>query len=336
MKTNVLVVGAGFAGCTLGLLLIQAGQEVLLAELRDAHHKTKLCAGAMHHDFAASFDDIYGTKAFAKLAPYASASVTCRCLDSEAHVSCQFEAVPRKRLDDYCLARYESEGGCLVDRVKLLSIDTTSHVATFKDLRQSNTFAVTYDTLVGADGVSSAVRHLLTGRKQRTCIALQADIDRVFTDPIFEYRPMFNGYCWYIPHDAGATIGCMGHGTTNAECRGFLSDFCVALGLKKPSLRGAPIPSGDDVLLQAGSDAWLVGDAAGLIKGRVGGGIGYALKSAHALSQALTGGEPYERAMSQTLKTIERNSSSLSAEYFRTCINVILEARKQASATPHE
>ena len=33
---------------------------------------------------------------------------------------------------------------------------------------------------------------------------------------------------------------------------------------------------------------------------------------------------------------VERNSSSLSAEYFRTCINVILEARKQASATPHE
>ena len=50
-----------------------------------------------------------------------------------------------------------------------------------------------------------------------------------------------------------------------AYVRDRLNGFCTDLGIELAELRGAPIPVGDDVLLETGDDICLVGDAAGLI-----------------------------------------------------------------------
>ena len=48
-ETDILVVGAGAAGASLGYLLKQAGKDVLLLEMLDAKKKNKLCAGIIEH-----------------------------------------------------------------------------------------------------------------------------------------------------------------------------------------------------------------------------------------------------------------------------------------------
>ena len=59
-ETDILVVGAGAAGASLGYLLKQAGKDVLLLEMLDAKKKNKLCAGIIEHRADKAFTDIFG------------------------------------------------------------------------------------------------------------------------------------------------------------------------------------------------------------------------------------------------------------------------------------
>lgn len=142
---------------------------------------------------------------------------------------------------------------------------------TCEDLRSGEQMIIGYDTLVGADGASSKARLLLSGRKQRNALSLQGTVGLADLDFVFGFRPVVQGYCWCIPMDVEASVGCMLYDDTTTECRAWIETFCEELGVGAPKLRGAPIPTGDDVLLHAGTDVWLIGDAAGLVRSRDGG-----------------------------------------------------------------
>ena len=81
-------------------------------------------------------------------------------------------------------------------------------------------------------------------------------------------------------------------------------------------MRGALLPKGDDVLLKAGENIYLLGDAAGLIDNFTGGGIHYALLSAKALADSLNGAESYETIIAPQVATV-RNNFSHAAFYYK-------------------
>lgn len=83
-------------------------------------------------------------------------------------------------------------------------------------------------------------------------------------------------------------------------------------------MRGASIPTGRDVLLRAGGNAYFVGDAAGLIHATLGGGIGYAAESARLLAAALTGGKDYEKAMRPTVTEVAMIAANAEKRQFLT------------------
>ena len=60
----------------------------------------------------------------------------------------------------------------------------------------------------------------------------------------------------------GACI--MGDTALPRDVRAWLAAFSAQLGIEMRGLRGAPIPTGDDILLHHGPNVWFVGDAAGL------------------------------------------------------------------------
>ena len=329
MRADVLIVGSGLAGSTLGFLLRKSGKDVLAVELRDANDKDKLCAGAINGEGVSLFDNIYGADAFESLSPLASPRAIYRCLDAQHTASIDYQTLPRKVIDDYCLRRYLCEGGRLVDRASLFGIDVGRHIATFRNLREGSQFEVAYETLVGADGATSAVRRLLSGRNQRVCPSAQGTVPFRGDQFIFDYNPQDQGYCWYIPHKEDATVGCMLHGATGADCRKRLVEFCAAVNIEVPTLRGAFIPEGDDILLRAGEDVWLVGDAAGLIDAFGGGGIWHALVSSRVLAAALTGGTPYELAMEPRIAELALINASLNTKYVKTCLITVILASKE-------
>lgn len=320
LRVEYLVVGAGAAGCTLGYLLRRAGADVLALEICDLTKKDKLCGGALGTEAIEYTKDIFGEQAIEELNPGKPACLVCRTLNRVHTTSCGFETIPRKRFDDWLLAQYVAAGGKTLDRIRLDSIDPTAHLAICTDLRTRETLRITYGTIVGADGASSAVRRLLTGRKQRIVVSVQGTVAKTRDDTVFAYHPARPGYCWYIPTDDVANVGCGIYGKTARDCRSWLASFCEEEGIELPALRGAPIPTGDDIMLAPAQDAWLVGDAAGLISPSVSGGIHHALESAYLLADCLTKGYSYTDAMEPIVKRITVDVSIIGRTYLATSL----------------
>ena len=293
IRVDFLIVGAGLAGSVTGFLLKKAGADVLALELLDAKTKDKLCGGMLFETTPVQFAQVFGEGCMAGRERIREKDV--------------FYALPRKRLDDYCLERYLQMGGMLQDRTTVRGIDDSTGVAVCADLRTGETFEVEFGRIIGADGAMSAVRRLLTGKNQRVGIAMEGVVPLQSRDSVFEYLPREVGYSWYIPQGENAVAGCISYLGNAAICRGGMSAFCRSLQIEEPrSVRGAAIPMGGDMLLEYGSRASFVGDAAGLIEGLSGAGIEQAVISARLLSESLLNGNSYTEAMKPQTDYIAR------------------------------
>ena len=315
VEIDYLVVGAGVAGCTLGYLLRQAGASVMLVDLRDLAKKDKLCGGVLSVGALQLLRGVYGAGALEELGLFWPEYHVSRFGDHQLTRAVEYATVSRKVLDTWLLERYLSTGGIVHDRLRVDAIDAQEHLMTLADLRTRKGVRLSYGTLVGADGATSAVRRLLAGRRQRTIVSVEGYVPRAGADVIFCYRPARVGYCWYIPTNNEANVGCCCYDAGARTCREWLAEFCSEMGLDPTDVRGAPIPTGDDVLLSAADGVWLAGDAAGLITPSVSGGIHYALASAIALARSLGGGTPYEKIMADGVERIRSEAAAVTSSY---------------------
>ncbi len=308
LHTDYLIVGAGLAGSALAFLLQKSGANVLLTELKDAEGKDKLCAGIMVLRAITHFQRIYGRESPEQLNLFPLHFLTKLFFGEEYTRPLEISTVVRKKLDDFCLKQYLELQGRLADRLRLIRIGAEEHIAEFRDMRENRTVQVSYGALIGADGAFSAVRRLMTGRRQHTVTVLQGTVDFLRSDVVMAFPPADIGYCWYIPRKEDATVGCGLSHLTVPKCMERLRAFCEDLHLEMPPLRGAPLPAGDDVLLQCGPDILLIGDAAGLCDAITGGGIHYALESALAVAEQLLKGIPYGESMASSLEELARSA----------------------------
>lgn len=329
LRTDCLIIGAGLAGSTLGYLLKMAGRDVLLLEVCDAEKKDKLCAGAMSAETMDLLIQIFGPDTADALHPGNIRRVRNRIEGRETREEPKpgFFALPRKRLDDYVLGRCLEQKGQLLDRVSVRKIDIAAGSAECFDLRKKQLFTVQFETVIGADGATSATRRLITGKMPEVAPLLEAEVQKISNDMLMEFRFGRIGYSWYIPRDEGATVGAGFRGETTAFCRESLQLFLRGIGLDvdPQTIRGAFLPTGTDILLNAGKKAYFVGDAAGLIHPTLGAGIHYALISARCLARSLTQGDDYEDMMRPFTNTISHLAESAMKHQFRKNLSVYLK-----------
>ena len=286
----------------LGFLLSRDGSGVLNVEIRDIGEKDKLCAGFMNSYAVECIAEVFGEDAIGQIRATDSLPWIWRSCGREVVERGRFRVVRRKALDDYCLRRLLEAGGSVHDRTRIVSVDMTERLAVLRDLRTEEDYAVRFGEIVGADGALSSVRKLLTGRCGRSFLSVEGVVPATITDGIIAgIDPDAHGYSWYAPRGVDATVGCLYAGLDVATCKERLESFCEDLGIAMPGLRGAYIPSGDDMLLRVGEHAWLVGDAAGLADSFGGGGIHNALMSAMRLAESFAGGRQYEEGMKDQL-----------------------------------
>ena len=301
-RCKTLIVGAGLAGASLGFLFRKSGDDVLLLELLDAKEKDKLCGGLTNDSGVEQFETIFGSNSYDALSPFWPDCIRQRCNGREIRSEAGWRALPRKRLDDYALRRYLEAGGRLMDRTAVRSIDEAEGTAVCDDLRTGERFSVRFDRLVGADGAMSTTRRLTTSRAPRVTIAVEGETPLSGGDVVMDYLAAAIGYSWYIPQGGKANVGCGVFAVPDVDAvhivRKGLTDFCRSMGIPVPRrLRGAPIPTGDDVLLRTGTRTYFIGDAAGLIHNITGAGISYALSSAQLLARSFLDGGSYEEMM---------------------------------------
>ena len=102
-----------------------------------------------------------------------------------------------------------------------------------------------------------------------------------------------------------------------------LDVFCQKTGIPVPDrLRGAPVPTGDDVLLSLGKRTFFIGDAAGLIQPLSGAGIHYALLSAKLLAESFLQGDPYEEKMKSAAKRVTELAETAKVRHFLSLVSI--------------
>ena len=332
-RCRTLIVGAGLAGSSLGFLLRKAGDDVLLLELLDAKGKDKLCGGLTNATGVEEFEKIFGSNSYDALSPFSPNCVHERCGERELRWKADWLALPRKRLDDYALRRYLETDGRLMDRTAVRSIDEAEGAAVCDDLRTGERFSVRFDRLVGADGAMSATRRLTTRRAPRVTIAVEGEAPLSGGDVVMDYLAAAIGYSWYIPQGGKANVGCGVFAVPDVDAvhivRKGLANFCRSMGIPVPRrLRGAPVPTGDDVLLRTGARTCFIGDAAGLIHNITGAGIAYALLSARLLARAFLEGGSYEGMMRSYAEDVAQLARDAKKTKFLTTFGIMKRGNK--------
>ncbi len=331
-KCDTLIIGAGLAGSILGFLLRMSGKDVLMVELLDAKEKDKLCGGLMGLRIYDQFEDTFGKEMTDALSPIQIDAILERCCGYEKEFKTHGISLPRKSLDDYVLHRYLELEGRLLDRMATREIDDENGIAVCEDMRNGELIRVRYDRLVGADGANSVTRRLTTGRAQRVQVTVEGSAPILGKDPVFDYNIESVGYSWYIPWEKDAVVGCGApfpdYDKGIISIRDRLGEFCRDLGIEAPKkLRGAPMPTGDDVLLMTGKRTFFVGDAAGLIDSFSGGGIHYALWSARNLAGSLCEDGTYEETMQPIVESVAQIFDKTTHDYFLKRFAIIKTGR---------
>lgn len=286
MKADVIVVGAGPAGCAAAHDLALQGIRVLLLD-RTEFPRKKVCAGGL-------------TVKARRALPYSIEPVVQRTVRSLAvsfrlrrqrvfkgkHPICHM--VDRSTFDLFCLQKAVAVGADfeVVKRIERIA-ETRGSVKMTTDRGP-----IRCRYLIGADGVHSRVR-LLTGRFKaiRFGFGIEGILkDLSHNDPRmgFDFDRVGGGYGWVFPKKDHINVGLYTHRWPVRIRRNDLADYASQrLGGTPPEqIGGYPLGIGGWRYRPGRGRVLLAGDAAGLVDPLLGEGLYHAIVSGRKAAKA--------------------------------------------------
>jgi geranylgeranyl reductase family protein len=288
---DVIVIGAGPAGCAAAYDLSRGGQTVLVLD-RKAFPRLKPCGGALT------------VKAVKRLRYSIAPMIKFVARDLDVSLrrerTQRFEirhpiAVMTERVafDAFCLEAAISSGS----KFKLIEdIETIEESDTGVEITLKGGEILGSRYAIGADGANSRTRRLLAPEAPDQALALEAKI-RPKQGGRFSMRFDFNcvpgGYGWIFPKGDHLNVGLYsqkrGQRITKTELAAYIAH---AVGdAEVEQMVGFPLCVGGRRPLLANNRVFLVGDAAGLAEPLLGEGIHNAIKSGQIAAQAILSAE---------------------------------------------
>lgn len=286
MQADVIVVGAGQAGCAAALDLAAAGRRVLLLGKPQA----KPCAGGVT------------VKAIRRLRFAIDSLVRERPLQldlslngwrplhwSLADPMCVL--VERAELDDFCLTQARAAGADyhairqVTDvRQNVTGVTVTTDLGTFKA-----------DAMIAADGAHSPIRRLVVGgEKAAGAYAIEAKLPREkashYPGMQFDFQAAKGGYGWLFPKGDHINVGLyVSHLRGHLPDRDALKDYArKQLGSDDlDAIQGYPLGTRMGRLLPAAGRVLFAGDALGATEPLLGEGIYGAILTGQLATAAL-------------------------------------------------
>lgn len=324
-KVKVLIVGAGPAGSTCGLLLRKKNVDCLLID-QAAFPRDKICGGGLPPRCYRFLGKILPEFRY----DYNSVNRIRLTIDGKKALDFQMckelRIVKRRQFDAQLLEAYQNCGGVYLND-GLMSIEERDGqvIATLKSGEQ-----VACDYLVGADGANSRVRKYLNPHYERGTFVLEqycpkSPENTIHIDLSKSYEV---GYYYSFPNAACDVQGFGDNKTTMQSFRQVLQ----RMGCPELKPIGAYIPQSTDYPLH--KRILLIGDAGGFANRVTFEGIYYAFLTASYAAQAITTGVPFAEICRHTLsrKKMEERAArffysntglSLLQFFCRTCPGLI-------------
>jgi geranylgeranyl reductase family protein len=286
-KADVIIVGAGPAGCAAAYDLNAAGLGVLLLD-KSSFPRLKPCAGAI-------------TIKALKALRYDITPVIRRVCDDfqvglRTEKSMLFPSrhpiavmTVRSELDDFCLRQ------CLGRGVSFQRIGTLTRI--YRDADQwavataSEQFSARF--LIGADGTNSQVRKLAGIASEKLFgVAIETNVpaeDASNFEMTMDYGVVPRGYAWVFPKDDHLNVGLYTLDSKIKDSRNVLGGYCRARTGHAASteVHGRQIPYNGVRFRHVPGSPMLVGDAAGLIDPLLGEGIYNAIRSGQIAAESV-------------------------------------------------
>jgi geranylgeranyl reductase family protein len=283
MSCEILIVGAGPAGCAAGILLARAGRSVLIVD--KALPRDKLCGGLVTDKAVRLLRERLGLELPAAVVAESSRGFEIfdgREFLNRAEGRHPLRFVHRPRFDAFLLDAAQ-RAGCRVESGE------------FQGRRGG-------EVLIGADGVFSTVGKAV-GKAlppESLAVGLQVDVPRAgntVLSGLHDARICFGylrlGWGWVFPKGETLSIGLGGMpGAKEDVTQAFrrLLEDCGVAGARSLKVRGAKLPN-DAVLREpASGGVFLCGDAAGFAEPLTGEGIYFALLSGALCAESLLAG----------------------------------------------
>lgn len=301
---DVIIVGAGPAGCATALALKDSGLSVLILE-RDTFPRDKVCGDAIPARAIKTLQAIDPKlaerfKAFPKKLLTKKTDVIYN--DKVLDLYWQIDAYTCKRVDfDNLLIEMvrSSTSATIVEAAKVGKVELRKDAVSVEDKRSGSVYQASM--IVGADGANSTVSKQLTGRgidRKHHIGAVRAyykDLNGIVTDKIEMYlhKALLPGYLWIFPvsdTEANVGFGMISRDIVkkNVNIKKAFHDFINNVPELQQKfkdaevvskLQGHNLPLGSRRVQLSGDRFLLTGDAGSLIDPISGEGIGNAMWS---------------------------------------------------------
>ncbi len=294
-KHDVIIVGGGPSGTSLGYRLLQAGYDCLILE-KCVYPREKLCGGLLTEKTVALLEELY-QKPFTC---FRQKTDSVKIFDKKGKLRQQLKSthpfwlVDRTEFDAYLAEEYRRLGGRLLEGKRVQTVDPQNHLVC---LAEGTKFQYRY--LVGADGANSIVRKHIDKAYKPTgfCLEINPRCAGCPEDICLYVGIADYGYGWIFPKKDRVTAGMGGDREKNPRMLKRFQHYRKKQGFAHTpdQIKGAFVPYGTYVKQPAKNHLLLVGDAAGLADPLTGEGIYFALLSAQYAAEAILSGSHVER-----------------------------------------
>lgn len=305
---DVIVVGAGPAGCAAAYDLATSGRSVLLLD-RCGFPRPKACAGGVTIKAERALRYSITPVVVATVCRIQVSKNLCHSANLNSSKPICFMTV-REDLDAFCLNQTIAAGA------KFRRIAQIHELRELPDSVAISTADGDLEArfLIGADGANSQVRRLTSDATWfRAGFALEAQVasSHHASDMHLDFGVVRDGYGWVFPKNGHLNVGLYSESQQHKITRSSLAEYIQKkLGTHKfDCVIGQYLGMGGRGNRHTHRRVLLVGDAAGLVDPLTGEGIYHAIVSgqaaAHAINSELTEGVPAVETFQTELREVQ-------------------------------
>jgi geranylgeranyl reductase family protein len=292
---DVIIIGAGPAGCSAGIMLAKRGTKVLLID-KSEFPREKPCGGLLTektHSIISNTLGLYGLDEVILQKSNGFEVYSGKRYINSARTDSYTYYVSRKSFDSFLLEGAKHAGCTVLTNTAISSIEPNKIYI--------DSEGYDYKYLIGADGLNSMVRRNygmpMTKSNIATVVKIEIPLDKMPIDSKWDLPKIFFGYVkygwgWAFPKGGHVSLGLaalLPKGTGIKDVFNlFLSDLSCEKAAKDSRIRGGQIPYGSYLTSPSRDNVFLVGDAAGFVDPVTGEGIYYAISSGVIIADVLS------------------------------------------------